>query len=232
MTTVSVAPPPLRQASTQTERARMSTPTSTVTTYWERLREPDALVARDLAMIRSIPRTTPVLDVGCGNGGFVVACARHGIDAVGVEAFDASASVAARTGISVIQGVGEHLPVPTGAFDVIRLKEVLEHVQQPLALASEMQRALRAGGSFIAYVPTQWSQLYPFPANFYDDYTHIRAFSKVGLQRLLEDAGFDDIVIDGYTPPLRSWQRPVSILASRMFPFLWRATARNGDPHA
>ena len=81
-------------------------------------------------------------------------------------------------------------------------------------------------------MPTQWSQLYPFPANFYDDYTHVRAFSKVGLQRLLEDAGFQDINIDGYTPPLRSWQRPVSIVASRVFPFLWRATARNGVPHA
>ena len=235
MTTASMSPPPLRQMPTQetpNERVPQSKPRSARATYWERLREPDALVARDLAMIRSLRRTTPVLDVGCGNGGFVQACARHGVAAVGVEAFDASASVAARSGISVVQGAGEHLPVPTAAFDVIRLKEVLEHVQQPLALASEMRRALRGGGSFIAYVPTQWSQLYPFPANFYDDYTHVRAFSKVGFQRLLEDAGFDGIVIDGYTPPLRPWQRPVSIVASRVFPFLWRATARNGEAHA
>ncbi len=232
MTTVSIAPPPLRKAPLPTERGAEAPQPSTRATYWERLREPDALVARDLEMIRSLKRMAPVLDVGCGNGGFVRACVRQGIDAVGVEAFDASAGVAARTGIRVIQGAGEHLPVPTGAFDVIRLKEVLEHVQQPLALASEMRRALRVGGSFISYVPTQWSQLYPFPANFYDDYTHVRAFSKVGLQRLLEDAGFDDIVIDGYTPPLRSWQRPVSIVASRVFPFLWRGTARNGVQHA
>ena len=49
-------------------------------TYWERLREPEHLVERDLALIARIPRTTPVLDVGCGNGGFVRACLdRRGI---------------------------------------------------------------------------------------------------------------------------------------------------------
>lgn len=226
MTTISVAPPPRPNTPTHAERRQPQTGDSA--SYWERLREPDALVARDLATIRSLTRSAPVLDVGCGNGGFVTACLRQGIDAVGVEAFDASARVAARGGIAIVRAAGEHLPVPTGAFDVIRLKEVLEHVQEPLAMAREMRRALRTGGTFVSYVPTQWSQLYPFPANFYDDYTHVRAFSKVGLQRLLEDAGFNNIVIEGYTPPLRSWQRPVSIVASRVFPFLWRATARNG----
>jgi SAM-dependent methyltransferase len=193
--------------------------------YWNRLREPDALVARDIELIRSVRRTTPVLDVGCGNGGFVAACLLHGIDAIGTEAFDASAAVCSANGIGVLQAAGEHLPVATASFDVVRLKEVLEHVQRPLDLTREMRRAVRPGGTFLAYVPTQWSQLYPFPANFYDDYTHVRAFSRVGLQRLLEDAGFDRISIEGYTPALRSWQRPIGAVASRIFPFLWRAVA-------
>lgn len=195
------------------------------TRYWQRLREPDALVARDIALIRSVRPSTPVLDVGCGNGGFVAACLFHGIDAIGAEAFDASASVCAMNGIGVLQAAGEYLPVATAAFEVVRLKEVLEHVQRPLDLAREMRRALRPGGTFLAYVPTQWSQLYPFPANFYDDYTHVRAFSRVGLQRLLDDAGFDRIAIEGYTPALRPWQRPLGAIASRVFPFLWRAVA-------
>ena len=200
--------------------------------YWERLREPDALVARDVAFLRSVPRTRPVLDVGCGNGGFVRACRDAGIDAIGVEAFDTSATIAARSGVSVLMAAGERLPLETGAFDVVRLKEVLEHVQAPLALAAEMRRVLRSGGVFLSYVPSQWSQLYPFPANFYDDYTHIRAFSRVGLQRLLEDAGFEHIVVEGYTPPLRAWQRPIGAAASRFFPFLWRAVAQNGVQRA
>ena len=193
--------------------------------YWQRLREPDMLVARDIALIRRVPRRRPVLDVGCGNGGFVCACRRQGIDAVGVEAFAASAAVAARTGASVLHAAGEELPVRCGAVDVVRLKEVLEHVQAPLVLAAEIRRVLRPGGVFLAYVPTQWSQLYPFPANFYDDYTHVRAFSRVGMRRLLEDAGFARASIEGYTPALRGWQRPVAAALSRGFPFLWRAVA-------
>lgn len=193
--------------------------------YWQRLREPDALVARDIALIRTLPRRAPVFDVGCGNGGFVAACLIHHIDAVGAEAFDASAAVAHGHGIPVLQAAGEHLPVASEAFDVVRLKEVLEHVQRPLELAREMRRVLRPGGTFLSYVPTQWSQLYPFPVNFYDDYTHVRAFSRVGLRRLLEDAGFTRIEIEGYTPSLRPWQRPITGVASRVFPFLWRAVA-------
>jgi SAM-dependent methyltransferase len=200
--------------------------------YWERLREPDAIVLRDIALIQRLPRKRALLDVGCGNGGFVQACWRHGIDALGADAFAGATLVAARTGAPVLRAAGEELPVATGALDVVRLKEVLEHVQQPLALATEMRRVLRPHGVLIAYAPTQWSQLYPFPANFYDDYTHVRAFSRVGMRRLLEDAGFERISIEGCTPPLRPWQRPIGAALSLAFPFLWRAVAQTGGDDA
>ena len=196
--------------------------------YWQRLREPSSLVERDLALVARVRRRRPLVDVGCGNGSFVAACRARGIDAVGVEAFAGSAAVAAERGINVLHAAGEELPIARCALDIVRLKEVLEHVQRPLDLAIEVRRVLRPGGVLLAYVPTQWSQLYPFPANFYDDYTHVRAFSRVGLQRLLEDAGFLHSRIEGCTPPLRPWQRPIGAALSRTVPFLWRAVAVNG----
>jgi len=195
--------------------------------YWGRLREPRHLVERDLALITHVPRRGPIVDVGCGNGGFLRACHARGIDAVGVEPFAESAAVAARGDTPVLRGDGTELPLRTACLDVVRLKEVFEHVQRPLELAQEMRRVLRPAGVLIAYVPTQWSQLYPYPANFWDDYTHVRPFSRVGMQRLLEDAGFGAIAVEGYTPPLRPWQRPIGAALSRGFPFLWRAVARN-----
>ena len=214
------------------ERAVHPTPAPQHDGYWRRLREPDALVARDIALLRRIRPRTPVLDVGCGNGGFVFACTRAGVPAAGIEASSAGAALVRDGGAPVAVGSGEHLPVASSTLDVVRLKEVLEHVQQPLAMVREMRRVLRPSGVLIAYVPTQWSQVYPFPANFYDDYTHVRAFSRVGLQRLLEDAGFDRIEVEGYTPPLRTWQRPLGALLSRTLPFLWRAVAVNGGSDA
>jgi SAM-dependent methyltransferase len=196
--------------------------------YWRRLREPASIVERDLALISRVPRRLPVLDVGCGNGSFVAACRARGIDAIGIEAYAASAAVAAERGVDVIRAAGEELPMAANALDVVRLKEVLEHVQRPLDLATEIHRALRPGGVFLSYVPTQWSQLYPFPANFFDDYTHVRAFSRVGLDRLLVDAGFARIRIEGCTPPLRAWQSPLATALSRTLPFLWRAVAVKG----
>ncbi|MEX2247067.1 MAG: class I SAM-dependent methyltransferase [Dehalococcoidia bacterium] len=202
------------------------------TSYWERLREPRAIIARDIALARRVRPTRPLLDVGCGDGAFVRACRRAGIDAVGIDAFEGAALVASARGTDVLRGAGEELPVAGGSLDVVRLKEVLEHVQQPLALASEMRRVLRPGGVLIAYVPTQWSQLYPFPANFYDDYTHVRAFSRQGLLRLFEDAGFARSDIRGWTPPLKRWHEPVAAVLSVAFPFLWRAVAVKGGDHA
>lgn len=193
--------------------------------YWRRLREPDALVALDLADIARAPRRAPVIDIGCGDGAFVRRCASARIDAVGVEAFAESARLAGERGAAAVQGAGQQLPFATASIDVARSKEVLEHVAEPLRMTREIRRILRPGGLFLCYVPTQWSTLYPFPANFWDDYTHVRPFSRVGLGRLLEDAGFDGIRITGYTPPLRPWQRPVSAMASRVAPFLWRALA-------
>jgi SAM-dependent methyltransferase len=202
------------------------------TAYWRRLREPASIVERDLALISRIPRRRAVVDVGCGNGSFVAACRERGIPALGVEAFAASAAVAGERGVPVLRAAGEELPIASASLDVVRLKEVLEHVQRPLELATELRRVLRPGGVLLCYVPTQWSQLYPFPANFFDDYTHVRAFSRTGLGRVLIDAGFPRIKIEGCTPPLRAWQRPVGAALSRTIPFLWRAIAINGDARA
>ena len=56
----------------------------------------------------------------------------------------------------------------------------------------------------------------------------MRAFSRVGLERLLADAGFARVRIEGCTPPLRPWQRPIGAALSRTLPFLWRAVASQG----
>lgn len=180
---------------------------------------------RDLDLLRANNAQGLVLDVGCGPGTFVARCRAAGIDAFGLEPFPAAAAVARRNGAPLVLGTGESLPFETRSLAAVRMKEVLEHVPDPLAFAAEARRVLRSGGVFIAYVPSQWSMLYPFPANFFDDYTHLRAFSKVGVARLLEDAGFIDARVCGYTPPLCWWQWPISEALSRTLPFLWRATA-------
>src|SRR5439155_1624396 len=55
--------------------------------------------------------------------------------------------------------VGERLPFADGAFDVILLHEVLEHVTDDQATLREANRVLRPGGRVVIFCP---NRLYPF----------------------------------------------------------------------
>jgi SAM-dependent methyltransferase len=103
-----------------------------------------------------------VLDVGCGVGMYTAAFLRETPHVFGVEverdrALEARDLPTGKPGVS--QAVGEHLPFPDGAFDVVFSHEVLEHVTQDRACVAEMVRTTRSGGCIIVFVP---NRLYPF----------------------------------------------------------------------
>jgi SAM-dependent methyltransferase len=151
-----------------------------------------------------------VLDAGCGVGMYTAVFLREtpyvfGIEVEGeraVEAREACDLPAGRAGVS--QAVGEHLPFPDGAFDVVFSHEVLEHVTDDQVCVAEMVRATRSGGRLIVFVP---NRLYPFethgifwrghyrfgniplinwlPASLRDRLApHVRAYTARGLRRL------------------------------------------------
>jgi SAM-dependent methyltransferase len=121
-----------------------------------------------------------------------------------VEAREACDLPTGRAGVS--QAVGEHLPFPDGAFDIVFSHEVLEHVTDDRACVAEMVRATRPGGRIIVFVP---NRLYPFethgvfwrgsyrfgniplvnwlPAPLRDRLApHVRAYTARGLRQLFD----------------------------------------------
>jgi len=190
------------------------------------LREHRDIIETDLRLLRGrMPAGGRLLDIGAGRASFAKAAREAGIDAIALDLQAEAAALWGRDGVIGVVGDGGRTPFKDGSFDVVRMKEVIEHVQDPLALVSEGKRLLRPGGVFLAHVPTPWSQFYPV-ANFWDDYTHVRPISRYGLQRLFDDAGLRLELIEGYMSGRNTAERMLGKVLSRVLPHMYRVVAR------
>jgi 2-polyprenyl-3-methyl-5-hydroxy-6-metoxy-1,4-benzoquinol methylase len=152
---------------------------------------------RDLAgaHIRDLPFVPhgQLLDVGCGNGNFLVGLRERGWQVRGIEPDPNSARVAReRNGLEVTTGTLEGSALPSASVDAITLSHVIEHVPDPVALLCECSRVLRPGGRLIAETPniesfghrkfgTNWRGL--------EVPRHLFLFSRKALRACAQKAG-------------------------------------------
>jgi len=116
---------------------------------WQENYQSDALA--EIARYAPI-QNARVLDLGAGMGGFAVAMQRAGYS---IFAFDYNFAYCeiARTrakryalNLSALVGAGEALPFAKASFDIVTCWDVLEHVQEPTHLLSEIARVLNDKG--------------------------------------------------------------------------------------
>lgn len=108
--------------------------------------------------LRSIGSDASVLDVGCGEGHFLVKAARKGAIASGIELNRQAADVARSKGIRVHEElIGAH--VTRDGYDMVTSFQVLEHVTDPLGFLRDCVRVLKPGGALIVGVPNDDSFL-------------------------------------------------------------------------
>jgi SAM-dependent methyltransferase len=89
-----------------------------------------------------------VLDVGCGFGAF-----RHEVRHAEYTGLDPHFSGEPGSSWARIESLDDHLVGHAGAYDVVTAFQVLEHVEQPVAMVEAMMRAVRPGGLVIIGVP-------------------------------------------------------------------------------
>lgn len=103
-----------------------------------------------------------ILDMGCGNGRYVLKFLDYSPDVLGIDFSEGAVreyrNVAARPGL-VSQGDIQSLTFESNRFDVVLLNEVLEHVPDDRAAISEAWRVLRPGSWLVVFSP---NRLYPF----------------------------------------------------------------------
>jgi SAM-dependent methyltransferase len=151
-----------------------------------------------------------ILDLGCGRNGL------HGNDLACVPAttvVGVDPDLQALAGNSVVThrvvGSGEDLPFAASSFDVVASAWVLEHLDHPGLVFSEVRRVLVSGGHFIFVTPNAWNynawMIRAVPHRWHamltrrlygrgdgDAYpVRYRANSSARLHRLLNAAGFE-----------------------------------------
>ena len=154
-------------------------------------------------------RGKTILSVGCGSANDLWYLSRNnhviGLD-YALSGLRAGAECGVR-GVATDLNFRPALPFRSGAFDLVVLKDILEHVLAPLDILNEARRILKPGGAIILrlpnhfYLPMRLRILFGqgiIFTSFYSnhraiyrewDYMHIRFFTYRGVQSFLNEAG-------------------------------------------
>lgn len=100
-----------------------------------------------------------LLDVGCGNGEFLLTMSKLGWQVKGIEPDTVSACLARKAGLEIYQGAVESVPLEHNSFDAITMNHVIEHLPDPIGAIKKLIKALRPGGLFVSISPNPWSNL-------------------------------------------------------------------------
>jgi SAM-dependent methyltransferase len=121
-----------------------------------------------------------LLDIGCGTGWL----AEHFPNWSGIDGSPDAVERGRQRGRDISLGdVDTPLPFVDESFDGVVLKDLLEHVDDPVALVREARRVLVPGGTVFASSPDaqRW---------VWNDYTHKRPFTRKAYKMLFSDNGF------------------------------------------
>lgn len=151
-----------------------------------------------------------LLDVGCGSGGTAAALARRipGLSTTGIEKDPDAAARAEKVLDRVIRADAEEaLGLLQGElFDVFLFADVLEHLEDPVAVLKRAGAIASPGALLLASVPNAGhlslvrdlaaGRFDPVPAGL-ADVGHLRWFTKASLAGVLQESGWRVVSVEG-----------------------------------
>jgi 2-polyprenyl-3-methyl-5-hydroxy-6-metoxy-1,4-benzoquinol methylase len=182
----------------------------------------DAIYQAILRTVEDLKLQGSVLDFGSGVGSLTRLLLQSG-RFTSVAAADLMPQPSDLAAVHWIRGdLNDPLPVEEESFDCVIAAEVIEHLENPRAIAREWFRLLKPGGTAILSTPNNesWRSLISllFRGHHVDfcngSYpAHITALLRKDMERLLMEAGFEAPAFrftnEGGIPgkPTLSWQR-------------------------
>ncbi|GAA0324841.1 class I SAM-dependent methyltransferase [Sphingomonas oligophenolica] len=156
-------------------------------THWWYTARRDIL-ADYLAREGNLPANARILEIGCGTGHNLPMLAAFGtIDAIEIDPA-ARAIASERLGKPVSAAPLPVLPgVERGAYDLIAVLDVVEHIEDDVAALKAMGACLKPGGKILITVPAhQWMWSAHDVVNH-----HHRRYSKPSLRKAIRAAGLE-----------------------------------------
>lgn len=158
---------------------------------------------KSLEALKDLPEGSEVLEVGCGAGQFIRAIKkiRPDLACCGCDISETALKSAKQESGEVSYALSQEkkLPYKDGFARAVLIFDVLEHVQDALAILKEINRVLEKGGMFYCFVPCEgdvlslWNWLKKLGV---EDLTrkhagHINKFSRSSLKKEIKKNGFE-----------------------------------------
>ncbi len=154
------------------------------THWWYRARRD--ILSDYLTRYGAMPKDARILEIGCGTGHNLPMLAQFGeVDAIEID--PAARTIASeRLGKPVGDAPLPALPgVARGAYDLVAVLDVVEHIEDDVAALAAMKSLLKPGGKILIAVPAhQWMWSAHDVVNH-----HHRRYSKAGLTKAIGAAG-------------------------------------------
>ena len=154
------------------------------THWWYRARR--EVLSDYITRYAGLPKDARILEIGCGTGHNLPMLARFGeVDAIEID--PAAREIAAkRLGKPVGDApLPELTGIPRGAYDMIAVLDVIEHIEDDVAGLKAMADRLKPGGKILIAVPA-----HPWMWSAHDVVNHHhRRYTKATLGRAIAGAG-------------------------------------------
>lgn len=143
-----------------------------------------------------------ILDIGCGTARFLSECVKKGAAVTGIDASCKAAEVAKKYyGLDIVCGFLEDIKkrglLEFKSYDMAFSFEAIEHVEKPVEFIKTISEFIKEGGYLVLSTPNftlfklegpGYSGISYFPE-------HIHFFFPKGLAKLLNDCGFEVLLI-------------------------------------